>query len=97
VHDKKLKENHNVLSSHDTLFETKFHENQAISVYMMYEFETGDVRSERKIQDFHKRDTTNGKLATIRDNNCTYSKIPLYRISIMSIKTVSLSAGTFNQ
>jgi hypothetical protein len=36
-----------VLSFHDTIFKTKFHENQAIDIYMMYGFQSGDVWRER--------------------------------------------------
>jgi hypothetical protein len=62
------------MAFHDTLFKTKFHENQASSVYMVYEFETGDVWRDR-LPDFHKTNTTNGKPTLIWDNNFTYSRL----------------------
>jgi hypothetical protein len=85
------------LSLHDTLLKTNFCENQTISVYKINEFQSEDVWREMEIQYFHKTNTTDGKPASIWDNNCTYSKIALYIISNMSSKRVSLSAGTFNQ
>jgi hypothetical protein len=85
------------LSIHETLLKTKFCEYQAISVYKINEFQSEDVWREMEIQDFHKTNTTDGKLASIRENNCTYSKRALCITSNMSSKRVSLSAGTFNQ